>query len=1384
MKDKKKHLIIVSVIAIVVAIVSLCSVVLFGNNGMSDVELSEIAGGEQTAETAREIVIEDTTFTSGTLTVQSGSNVTIRNCTFTGITTGAIYVKTDATLNLEDCNFVNNTKAQGGGAAVHIDGSTVNINNCVFDNNKTSTVDSTSWKGGAIFSRNSTINISNSSFVNNVAASYGGALAFNTNSTVKILGGVTIGSCRASYGGGISLENDSKLTISGDNVIKNCSATYNGGAIWNSSGKLTIEDCEIIGNTAKRSCGGGIWNDGGEVIINSCTISDNIADYNGKGGAIYISNSGTFTMNGGNISGNTVTTGFGGGIYVYSGTFTMNGGSISENTATNHGGGVYVSSSSTYIINEGSIFDNTANLGGGVYVNGGTINHTGGVIGGDAVSDGNTATNGGGVYIYSGTYNLNGGHVSGNTATNNGGGIYNSANLNTSGWCEIMSNTAKNGGGIASEGGSILIKETLLYLNEATNVGGGIYTVTSTSSTFELNNSELYDNSAYRGGGIYHSAGFDFYITGSTVIDSNNASNHGGGVYVNKGSLYLGSPDLPFNGEIGANRAGSYGGAIFSYGNVYQYGGCIGPGASCYSGNTASVGGGVHIRSGKYVMFGGRIEGNTSTKQGGGIYAGATGVLTISGGTVFKNTSSTNGGGICHESSGEFVISGTANIVGNSASDSGGGIYVGSGTVHVGKTGSDFSGLITGNAANNGGGIYVVGGTLNHNSGLIGGEYKYNSTTYTGNTATTSGGGVYVNSSGTCNLNGGNVSQNSASSGGGVYVTTSATLSVNGCEISANSGTEGGGIFGTGATISLTSATISNNTAQNGGGVFVNKSSVLAVSSCTISNNMIGITSGVVYGAGICSYYSEISVGGNTTISNNGKLDFDEYDSSTVYGGGIYSAGATSFVIDGSGVEISSNNAHRGAGVMITNQTSQISDCVISNNTASNLGGGFYAAGGNTIFAGVVVEGNSSDYGGGGIHLHRATFEFTDTKINENYALSHGAGIGTSSATIVMNDGSEVKGNKINPTIEEESFSGRGAGVLVYGGTMTMNGGVISENEVNENCKRRLGSGVYVSDGGLFTLNAGTISNNKFLGNVSMPSYGANVYVKSEADTVNSDGTFTILDATFVMNGGTISGDGTAQATLGTGIFSSSVVDINGGEILNCIAEKAGGAIAHFGTSFSIGEVTISGCGAPCGESIISGDKIVVDGEFSGVSGTIALGTSELYGVVSNDELLDEGSFVNPMRTASIFENFETTKAYTYQLEFFAYVQSFDAGIDNCVYDLMDDESHMKAFYLEDFSESGYTTHTDYYLLKFTTNNSGRTCEMVSSEEDYSFKLYEEVDTNTDGYRLNPYKTFTVKVYYYDENYDYQFVEWEVVEGTYLGEGEYINQLGYYDENG
>jgi len=284
------------------------------------------------------------------------------------------------------------------------------------------------------------------------------------------------------------------------------------------------------------------------------TISGNTATDIYGGGGVYISTSGSFTMNGGTISGNNATQGnsAGGGVLVGTGSsFTMNAGKISNNTAGRSGGGVYVMNiglgiGNTFTMKSGTISGNKVKQnGGGVGVGmGNTFTMSGGTI------SGNTADgNGGGVDVTGGSiFTMNGGTISGNNATGsvsgNGGGVYVGGSTFTLDGGTISGNTAM---GSSSTGG-----------------GGGVYvmsTMSSSSSTFTMKSGTISGNTAQSGGGVYvMSAG-----TGSSTftmmngeISGNKASQNGGGVGVSTGSSIAMS-----GGTISGNTAADNGGGVY-----------------------------------------------------------------------------------------------------------------------------------------------------------------------------------------------------------------------------------------------------------------------------------------------------------------------------------------------------------------------------------------------------------------------------------------------------------------------------------------------------------------------------------------------------------------------------------------------------------------------------------------------------------------------------------------------------------------------------------------------------------------------------------------------------------------------------------------------------
>ena len=174
-------------------------------------------------------------------------------------------------------------------------------------------------------------------------ANSGGGVYIN-NGSLNMYGG-TISGNTAKYGGGVCVNGSSGIFNMRGGVIKeNTANTTTGGVYVKSSSKFNLFDGEISDNTGS---GVGIANMS-TVTMSGGTISINRAsqtNYN-NGGGVH-NGSGTFTMTGGTISGNTAT-GNGGGVNNED-TFTMTGGIISGNTATTNGGGVYQKTYYTYM---------------------------------------------------------------------------------------------------------------------------------------------------------------------------------------------------------------------------------------------------------------------------------------------------------------------------------------------------------------------------------------------------------------------------------------------------------------------------------------------------------------------------------------------------------------------------------------------------------------------------------------------------------------------------------------------------------------------------------------------------------------------------------------------------------------------------------------------------------------------------------------------------------------------------------------------------------------------------------------------------------------------------------------------------------------------------
>jgi len=170
-------------------------------------------------------------------------------------------------------------------------------------------------------------------------------------------------------GSNVTFTLDENITLFGrvSNTNRFIRVNNNAAMIMNNGAKITRN----YGSTGAGAGGGGVYvTDNGSFIMNGGEISDNRANASDGAG---VWNGGSFTMYGGKISGNSGVANGGGGVH-NTGSFTMYGGTISGNTTNSNGGGVFTTGyGATFSMYGGIISGNTGSHGGGVGVGSGGL---------------------------------------------------------------------------------------------------------------------------------------------------------------------------------------------------------------------------------------------------------------------------------------------------------------------------------------------------------------------------------------------------------------------------------------------------------------------------------------------------------------------------------------------------------------------------------------------------------------------------------------------------------------------------------------------------------------------------------------------------------------------------------------------------------------------------------------------------------------------------------------------------------------------------------------------------------------------------------------------------------------------------------------------------
>ena len=282
-----------------------------------------------------------------------------------------------------------------------------------------------------------------------------------------------------------------------------------------------------------------------------------------------------------------------------------------------------------------------------------------------------------------------------------GGGVYVHSGSPTLDNVPVWNNRAEYGGGFYLIGGgevtvlgdwpfSIGTNDTVLG-NTATVEGGGFYIY---QSTLLMSGMRIWQNTAYRGGGLYitntpdpvtvqFSDIWDNSSTGATAVG-------GGGIYSwNSSNLVIGLNWIRNNTAAGdgAGAAFSQSGGLFQWNQITNNStASCGGGATVYNAcpdlelqgntfqnNTATFcGGGLHLDSGAVPLVNANAFFGNSAPQGGGIYTYQAGAVQISNNIIAQNSASSAGAGLS-------IVESPAHVINNTISDNtgagGDGVY-------------------------------------------------------------------------------------------------------------------------------------------------------------------------------------------------------------------------------------------------------------------------------------------------------------------------------------------------------------------------------------------------------------------------------------------------------------------------------------------------------------------------------------------------------------------------------------------------------------------------------------------------------------------------------------------------------------------------------------
>ncbi|HLN99311.1 MAG TPA: CSLREA domain-containing protein, partial [Pyrinomonadaceae bacterium] len=388
------------------------------------------------------------------------------------------------TISFIGCSITNNSSTADGGGGMFLaaDKHDANVTNCTVTGNSC-----TGGDGGGVHISHSfggTVIVSGGSVSNNTASTSGGGITVTFNqvtsiSNMTISNNTATGTGGSSLGGGVLIDTLGATGVTGSTTLTNLTISTNhannganaggGGVRYGGFYAASMTGCTVSGNTSKN--GAGVLNNGSTqtpaptFAISGGSFTGNAAT--GDGGAFDSIGTGSPTASvttfsnvtiGGLAAGQPNTAVNGGGIAnTQTGSVTVTGNSITGNSATTNGGGIFISGGS-FSLDGVTVDSNSATNGDGLHQSAGTFTATNTI---NFNGDDGINIAGGTFTSTSGTLNLAGSFTRALAATftHNSGTInFNGAgaqNINGTATSETFNNFIVNkGGGTLTVGGS------------------------------------------------------------------------------------------------------------------------------------------------------------------------------------------------------------------------------------------------------------------------------------------------------------------------------------------------------------------------------------------------------------------------------------------------------------------------------------------------------------------------------------------------------------------------------------------------------------------------------------------------------------------------------------------------------------------------------------------------------------------------------------------------------------------------------------------------------------------------------------------------------------------------------------------------------------------